>query len=180
MESWITIEVRTIKIQSAQLFLSVLIQFLTSNDWDARITICLCPDCWRACLGAQFRLIQLNKFRICSKIKWFGLMYTTYKLITISHSIFKIRLHFNALSNTGDGVFGFFTVPGGNPFFFSNVPTLQSLLVFLILYLRFPLSLFLTSCSLLSLLLIDNSSIINSIREIHVLHEDLNIDNLHV
>ena len=42
------------------------------------------------------------------------------------------------------------------------------------------LSLFLTSCSLLSLLLIDNSSIINSIREIHVLHEDLNIDNPHV
>ena len=80
----------------------------------------------------------------------------------------------------GDGVFGFFTVPGGNPFFFSNVPTLQSLLVFLILYLLFPLSLFLTSCSLLSLLLIDNSSIINSIREIHVLHEDLNIDNPHV
>lgn len=97
MESWITIEVSTMKIQSAQLFLSVLIQFLTSNDWDARITICLCPDCWRACLGAQFRLIQLNKFRICSKIKWFGLMYTTCKLIAISYSIFKIRLHFNAL-----------------------------------------------------------------------------------
>ena len=37
MESWITIEASTIKIQSAQLFLSVLIQFLTSNDWDARV-----------------------------------------------------------------------------------------------------------------------------------------------
>ena len=85
MESWITIEASIIQIQSAQLFLSVLIQFLTSNDWNARITICLCPDCWRACLGAQFRLIQLNKFRICSNIKWFWLMYTTYKLITISY-----------------------------------------------------------------------------------------------
>ena len=31
-----------------------------------------------------------------------------------------------------------------------------------------------------SLLLIDNSSIINSMREIHVLHEDLNIDNPNV
>ena len=80
----------------------------------------------------------------------------------------------------GDGVFGFFTVPGGNPFFFSNVPTLQSLLVFLILYPLFPLLLFLASCSLLSLLLIDNSSIINSMQKIHVLHEDLNIDNPHV
>ena len=48
------------------------------------------------------------------------------------------------------------------------------------IYLEVTLSLFLTSCSLLSLLLIDNSSIINSIREIHVLHEDLNIDNPHV
>lgn len=38
-------------------FLSILIQFLTSNDWDARITICLCPDCRRACLGAQFRFV---------------------------------------------------------------------------------------------------------------------------
>ena len=44
----------------------------------------------------------------------------------------------------------------------------------------FPLSLFLTSCSLLILLSIDNSSIINSIREIHVLHEDLSINNPHV
>ena len=48
------------------------------------------------------------------------------------------------------------------------------------IYLEVTLSLFLTSCSLLSLLLIDNSSIINSIREMHVLHEDLNIDNPHV
>ena len=48
------------------------------------------------------------------------------------------------------------------------------------IYLEVTLSLFLTSCSLLSLLLIDNSSIINSIREILVLHEDLNIDNPHV
>ena len=51
-------------IQAAQLFLSVLIQFLTSNDWDARITTCLCPDCRRACLGAQFRFIQLNKLEV--------------------------------------------------------------------------------------------------------------------
>ena len=31
MESWITIEASTIKMQSAQLFLSALIQFLTSG-----------------------------------------------------------------------------------------------------------------------------------------------------
>ena len=106
-----------------------------------------------------------------------------YKLIQVffcfsCYNYFIIHIFLSRI--LGDGVFGFFTVPGGNPFFFSNVPTLQSLLVFLILYLLFPLSLFLTSCSLLSLLLIDNSSIINSIREIHVLHEDLNIDNPHV
>ena len=34
MESWITIEASTIQIQSAQLFLSVLIQFLTSYNRD--------------------------------------------------------------------------------------------------------------------------------------------------
>ena len=54
MESWITIEASTIQIQLAQLFLSVLIQFLTSNDWDARITICLCPDCRRTCLDMKY------------------------------------------------------------------------------------------------------------------------------
>ena len=32
----------------------------------------------------------------------------------------------------------------------------------------------------MSLLLTDNSSIINSIQEIHTLHVDLNIDNPHV
>ena len=35
-------------------FLSILIQFLPSNDWDARITICLCPDCRRACLDMKY------------------------------------------------------------------------------------------------------------------------------
>ena len=34
MESWITIEASTIQIQSAQLFLSVLIQFLASYNRD--------------------------------------------------------------------------------------------------------------------------------------------------
>ena len=34
MESWITIEASTVQIQSAQLFLSVLIQFLASYNRD--------------------------------------------------------------------------------------------------------------------------------------------------
>ena len=54
MESWITIEASTIKIQSAQLFLSVLIQFLASYNRDTRITICLRPDCRRACLNMKY------------------------------------------------------------------------------------------------------------------------------
>ena len=35
-------------------FLSVLIQFLASNDRDTRITICLRSDCRRACLDMKY------------------------------------------------------------------------------------------------------------------------------
>ena len=44
----------------------------------------------------------------------------------------------------------------------------------------FLFSLFLASYPFMSLLLTDDSSIINSIQEIHTLHVDLNIDNPHV
>lgn len=92
MESWITIEASTIQIQLAQLFLSILIQFLASNNRDTRITICLRSDCRRACLDMKYpvQFTRISRPETIEQHSFLELIVVQMDLCTFIQNFFQI------------------------------------------------------------------------------------------
>lgn len=92
MESWITIEASTIQIQLAQLFLSILIQFLASNNRDTRITICLRSDCRRACLDMKYpvQFTRISRSETIEQHSFLELIVVQMDLCTFIQNFFQI------------------------------------------------------------------------------------------